>query len=252
MKLSLIEYMKFALLIGINYRKSPAELRGCINDVIVMKRYLMEKRGYLPENIMVLTEDEPNKPTGMNILQQLGKLILRAQTGGAKEIWLHYSGHGSSTRDLDGDESDGLDETIVPLDYLKCGMIRDDQLNDYLEHVPAGCKMYCIFDCCHSGTILDLMYQYKGGIENSIENKGAHLKGNIVMISGCADKETSADAKINGGWSGAMTAAYISCIADDIECDDLLLKMRDYIKRNGYKQVPQMCSSRPIGDKLKW
>lgn len=38
----------------------------------------------------------------------------------------HYSGHGGTTKDLDGDEEDGTDETIYPIDHERAGMIVDD------------------------------------------------------------------------------------------------------------------------------
>lgn len=244
--------MKYALLVGINYRGTKSELRGCINDVHAMKQHLVQNRGYKEENIKVLTEDETMKPTGANIMHEMGKLILKAHTGGAEELWLHYSGHGSHTRDLDRDEDDGRDETIVPLDYARNGMITDDQLHDYLEHLPESCKMYCIFDCCHSGTILDLKYQYRGSGKNGVENHNSRLKANIVMISGCMDTQTSADAHISGEWAGAMTSAYINCIKDDIQCEQLLNGMRDYLKEHKYTQYPQLCCSHEITHGQRW
>jgi hypothetical protein len=245
--------MKYALLIGINYRKTRSELRGCINDVNSMKKHLQETRGYLPENIVVLTEDTPKKPTTRNIMEELDVLISKGI--GDAELWLHYSGHGSHTRDRDGDEDDGQDETIVPLDFRTGGMITDDQLHDHLGKLPDSCKMYCILDCCHSGTILDLKYQYRGDDRNGIESSEPRLKGNIIMISGCMDTQTSADARINGKWAGAMTTSYIECMkggASGIECEDLLDGMRNYLRTNGYTQYPQMCSSSRITEHRLW
>ena len=243
----------FALLVGINYRNTQSELQGCINDVNSMRSFLL-KRGYLPENITVLTEDEDKKPTGINIMTELAKLIMNAHTLKAKEIWFHYSGHGSYTRDRSGDERDGRDETIVPLDYATNGMITDDQLHDYLVHVPKGCKMYCIFDCCHSGTILDLKYQYKGGATNTIENARSTIGSHILLLTGCADVQTSADAFIKGRWAGAMTTAFLEAMKDqtNIPCSLLLDRVRAYLKSNGYQQVAQMCCSNRITPTLQW
>jgi metacaspase-1 len=243
---------KFALLVGINYRGTSNALKGCINDVHTMKNHLINTRGYKDENIVVLTEDETKTPTGANIMHELSTLILRAHTNKAKEVWFHYSGHGSYIKDLDGDEDDRRDETIVPVDYAKNGMITDDTMHDYLEHLPVGCEMYCIFDCCHSGTILDLKYQYRRGSVNGIENKNSKIKGDIIMISGCMDTQTSADTRMKGKWCGAMTSAYISCIKDDITCEDLLNSMRDFLKEHGYTQYPQMGCSHPITDGEKF
>ena len=243
---------KYALLIGINYKGTPQALRGCINDVLNMRKYLIEQRGYKEENIRVLSEEEGAKPTGPNIKHELSKLILNSHSKEADEIWLHYAGHGSSTRDLDGDEDDGKDETIVPLDFRQNGMITDDELHDYLEHLPKKCRMYCIFDCCHSGTILDLKYQYKGNSRNGIENPKAPIKGDVIMISGCMDRQTSADAKINNKWCGAMTNSYIKCIKNGITCEQLLNDMRECLKKGGYSQYPQMCCSSSITNKQLW
>ena len=47
------------------------------------------------------------------------------------------SGHGGQTRDLDGEEIDGYDEVIFPVDYLTAGHIVDDvsfQLIGAAEH----------------------------------------------------------------------------------------------------------------------
>lgn len=238
--------MKFALLVGINYRGTNAELKGCINDVNTMKTHLLDVQGYKEENIVMLTEDTVKKPTGVNIMHELSTLILRAHTQGAKEIWFHYSGHGSHVPDLDGDEDDGRDETLVPLDYAKNGMIVDDTLHDYLENLPKGCTFHCILDCCHSGTIMDLKYQYIKDDLNGIENKASTIEGDVVMISGCTDHQSSADTLFQGKWCGAMTAAYIDCYKEGITCQDLLLGMREFLKTHGYEQYPQMCSSYPI------
>lgn len=37
------------------------------------------------------------------------------------------SGHGGQTKDLDGDEDDGYDEVIYPLDHKQAGHIVDDE-----------------------------------------------------------------------------------------------------------------------------
>jgi hypothetical protein len=238
---------KFALLIGINYSGTSAELKGCVNDVQTMKNYLIDTREYQDANIVVLTDDQA---TNANIMGGINTLIGH---GSAEELWLHYSGHGSTTRDRNGDEDDGKDETIVPVDYQSKGMITDDTLHATLTALPeVGPKLYCIFDCCHSGTILDLKYQYRGGSSNGVENPAPRLKGNVIMVSGCMDTQTSADAHIGGKYCGAMTSAYVNSIKDGSTCSQLLDAMRDYLKSNNYTQYPQMSSSSKIDAGLSW
>ena len=49
-----------------------------------------------------------------------------------------------------GDEDDGYDETLIPVDFQKSGQIRDDDLLKILVHpMPAGVTMTCLMDCCH-------------------------------------------------------------------------------------------------------
>lgn len=68
-------------------------------------------------------------------------------------------------RDLDGDEEDGYDETIYPVDHAKypgeSGQIIDDLMHDIMvKPLCEGCRLTCIFDSCHSGTALDLPFVY--------------------------------------------------------------------------------------------
>ena len=71
----------------------------------------------------------------------------------------HYSGHGSQQRNYTGDEVDGFDETLCPLDFETQGMIVDDEINATLVRpLPRGAKLHAIIDACHSGTMLDLPF----------------------------------------------------------------------------------------------
>lgn len=239
---------KFALLVGLNYTGTSSALRGCENDVEHIREYLITKRGYRDENIAILTEDTKVKGTGMNIMHALGALVIKAHVADAEELFFHYSGHGSYTRDYDGDEKDGNDETIIPLDYKSSGMITDDQLHDYVEYLPKKCNMYCLFDCCHSGTILDLKWRYEGDFKNYVENAASKVDSNVVMISGCRDDQTSADAYINGKWAGAMTSAFLACIDRANTWEQLLVDMRAYLRNNNYTQYPRLCSSNYMCD----
>ncbi len=41
-------------------------------------------------------------------------------------------------------------------------MIIDDELNNWLVNpLPQGCKLHCIIDACHSGSVMDLPYRSK-------------------------------------------------------------------------------------------
>lgn len=154
---------KRAVMIGINYvGDDPGELSGCWNDVLNMKKYIQDVHGFEEENIVILMDDGIHtEPTKANIIDAYKTIIAQAEENDA--IFLHYSGHGTKLRDDDGDESDGYDEALVPRDFQTNGMIRDDDLYELLlKNLPDGVHMTSLMDCCHSGTILDLPYLFKG------------------------------------------------------------------------------------------
>jgi metacaspase-1 len=108
---------------------------------------------------MPSTVQRVKSPTRANILQAMKNLVAGAQTGDS--LFLQFSGHGSQVRDTSGDEVDGLDETILPLDFKTAGQITDDDMYDILvRRVPKGARLTALFDCCHSGTGLDLPYSH--------------------------------------------------------------------------------------------
>ncbi|KAG1729665.1 caspase domain-containing protein [Suillus paluster] len=153
---------KKALCIGINYTGQQGELRGCINDANSMKRFLMVQFGYKEEDMVILTDDarDPRQvPTQQNILRAMEWLARDARPNDS--LFFHYSGHGGQTKDLDGDEEDGFDEVIYPVDFKQNGHIVDDLMHQIMvKPLPAGCRLTAIFDSCHSGSALDLPYVY--------------------------------------------------------------------------------------------
>ncbi|KAK6852445.1 metacaspase [Apiospora arundinis] len=151
-----------ALLIGINYFGQEGELRGCVNDANNVSNFLMERYNYKREDMIMLTDDTSDprlQPTKANILRGMQWLVEGARADDA--LFLHYSGHGGQTEDLDGDEDDGYDEVIYPLDYKTAGHIVDDEIHHIVVRpLLPGVRLTAIFDSCHSGTVMDLPYVY--------------------------------------------------------------------------------------------
>ncbi|KAM5367602.1 hypothetical protein ACJZ2D_009970 [Fusarium nematophilum] len=151
-----------ALLIGINYFGQDGELRGCINDVHNVSAFLVERYGYKRQDMVILTDDQSNpvmQPTRENIIRAMGWLVSNAQPNDA--LFLHYSGHGGQVEDEDGDEDDGYDECIYPVDFQNAGHILDDEIHHYVvKPLQQGVRLTAIFDSCHSATVMDLPYVY--------------------------------------------------------------------------------------------
>ncbi|KAB5549511.1 metacaspase-1 [Coniochaeta sp. 2T2.1] len=178
-----------ALLIGINYFGQKGELRGCINDTKNVSNFLMERYGYKREDMVILTDDQSNpvlQPTKDNIIRAMKWLVADAQPNDA--LFLHYSGHGGQTEDFDGDEEDGNDEVIYPVDYKTAGHIVDDEIHFHVvKPLRAGVRLTAIFDSCHSGSVMDLPYIYstKGVLKepNLAKEAGEGLLGAITSYA---------------------------------------------------------------------
>lgn len=61
--------------------------------------------------------------------------------------------------DTVGDEPDGMNEMIVPVDHQYNGYIADDVINRRLiRPLPHGVRLHALVDSCHSGTSMDLRH----------------------------------------------------------------------------------------------
>jgi hypothetical protein len=229
---------KKALLIGINYIGTPHALSGCIEDVNRMKD-LLSQHGF--NSIQMLTDLTDLKPTKQNILNEIKNMIVNAVAGDL--LFLHFSGHGSYTYDVNKDETDGRDEMIISSDLQ--GVI-DDELKTILSnHMKRDVTIVGLFDSCHSGTILDLKYNYldSNNYDKYTENdKVSECNGNVIMISGCMDSQTSAEAWVDNKIQGAMTWCFIESINKKPNCSwrEILKHMRDLLKNGYYSQIPQL------------
>ncbi|KDQ16915.1 hypothetical protein BOTBODRAFT_30292 [Botryobasidium botryosum FD-172 SS1] len=174
---------KKALLIGIQYKNctwpadlvapTPADptpsmsLDSPHHDAKRVKE-MLELRGY--DDIRVLLDDPALEakfqPTKKRIIKGMNWLVRGAQSG--DKLFFYFAGHGWQIPDLNGDEDDGWDEVILPIDFVQLheaekgsGVIVDDDIHDMLvTSLPAGCQLTAISDCCHSGTNLDLRHGY--------------------------------------------------------------------------------------------
>ena len=242
---------KKALLIGINYYETPAaQLNGCINDAVNMRNMLIDAYGYESANITVLRDDTAaNKPTAANIVKQLTSII--AQSASLKEIWIHYSGHGSQINDTNGDEiADGKDEVIVPSDYVTAGVVTDDMIFNIIR--KTRCPTMLIFDSCNSGTVCDLMWNFNAISATQVSaiktNKIAVTNQNVFCFSGCRDEQSSADIYNTSSTQscGALTTAFIESLRinkHDVDVKTLYLGVVAYLKQMGMEQIPQLSSS---------
>lgn len=238
---------KCALLVGINYVGTPNELKGCINDITNMKDALIKNYGYQESNITMMTDNTAVKPTRKNILAELLKLIL----SGSTNLFFHYSGHGSYVKDVNGDEIDGQDESLVPIDFETSGMIIDDELRGILQCVNENCKMTVVFDCCHSGSGLDLaynVYERVGKYYLMKDAKYQETRGQIILISGCQDPQTSADTVEEKQNQGALTYCFLNTIKanKNLTYEQFFKGLKTMLQTKKYSQIPNLSAGKTL------
>lgn len=250
-----------ALLVGINaYRSAP--LRGCVPDILSMDRLLTN---YGVQNIKTLLDKEATKDA---ILR--GLLWLSAQ--GAETAYFVFSGHGTRVEDVDGDEArqnsgTTYDQAICPIDYQKAGFILDDELAERWSLFPMRTKLIVQLDSCFSakserGFIGKQIDRYLKWREPRVlphklaakapkpEKKKAVLprRQHMILLSGCRDFETSADAYLGGEYRGAMTyfiQQSLARLGPTTNWRDVLEDARRELEKQGFAQIPQL--SGPAG-----
>lgn len=216
---------KRAFLCGVSYKNQKYELRGATQDLKNMKSLLVEQFNFPNDSILILAEDEFHcSPTRKNIEVAFKWLMRGIQHGDS--LVFYFSGHGLRQRDLHGDEIDGYDETICPLDFRTKGMILDNYINDTIvKPLISGVTLHAIVDCCHSGTVLDLPHAYdihtskwEVGHHSSVVGKGT-IGGRAICFSACEDYQLAADTSALSSekeMSGAMTSTFIKAIKEAV------------------------------------
>lgn len=170
-----------ALLVAVDYpRDSDYHLPGCTKDVDTMRRRL-RRSGFAPHEIRVVTNAHA---TRARILWELRDIVERSAS--LDFLVVHFSGHGMQRPATDGAESDGLDEVIIPWFTEQITPIDDNTVTSIVRRVAPGCKGLFIFDCCHSGTIVDSA--------PLLGRRGAPL----VCVSACQDHEKALQIRGNG------------------------------------------------------
>lgn len=183
------------LLVAINaYPKN--RLSGCINDAEDM-RWILKQLDHRAE-IQKLYDIRATKLNILNGIRWLSD----------EENIFFFSGHGSQVADINGDEIDGLDETIVNIDYARTGMIRDDEIREAI----GDNRIELIMDCCHSGTNTRMfstttkIRAIDKGYSSPVEiGRIRNLNDESISWAACQDSEVATETTINGQQRGVFT-----------------------------------------------
>jgi hypothetical protein len=261
---------KRALLVGINRYKVPgADLRGCVNDVRNMQGLLTRVYGFKPDDVTTLLD---HAATTRAMRTGISQLIASGRKGDV--LLFHYSGHGSNVPDADGDEADERDEIVCPTDLDWKNPLGDDWLRKTFNKLRAGVNLTVIMDCCHSGSITrqlrppdaprverflpcpwDLVAtesgrRLRGKPTRALRRGKRPSRTNVtdvpigeLLITGCRDTQTSADAFIGGSYNGALTWSLARAITESngtLTYRQLHERSIKRLSQEGYSQVPQL------------
>lgn len=147
-------HRQLALLVGVGAYKNPSvnTLRGPAADVAAMRELLVKRYGFPPENVCTLVDGAATTAAFRAAFDRT--LVARAAQNDVAVFY--FSGHGSQTRDTNGDDSgDGWDETLLLQDARVNGVkdLVDDELNTMLERLHAQTRnVVVILDSCNSGS----------------------------------------------------------------------------------------------------
>nr|MDJ0678841.1 caspase family protein [Xenococcaceae cyanobacterium MO_167.B52] len=128
---------KLALLIGINQYTNNKELNGCVTDVELQKELLIHRFGFLPQDILTLTDHQATRENIETAF--LEHLTEQAQPDDI--VVFHFSGYGGRVKmlpkNLDSTETgeERLMESLLPADGListKGNPAANDLLKDTL------------------------------------------------------------------------------------------------------------------------
>lgn len=273
---------KKALLVGVNKYKYVRSLKGCVNDVRNIADILTSFYGFSTNEIRTIVDESVTRDNLMQRLDwlidnaQTGDSLFFHFSGHGSQV-LDRDG---DELDDNMDEILCLHDMDFrdPNSYLL-----DDDFNDIIDRLPKGVYLTVCIDSCHSGTAtrdigvlnselqipqsdtkiqsrfikppadIDLRAYGKALNKRSMGSKiredkqvsgvESSTKAKHILLAGCRDEQTSADAFIANDYNGAFT--YYLCKAlrskrGIITYEQLIENVRNSIAFNSYDQVPQL------------
>lgn len=253
-------------------------LPGCFNDTITMNN-ILTKRLLVPSNNITIMRDDLAQssslyPSKSNIQAQLANIITRANKKEFDTLWITYSGHGSQVKASNAGEPNGKNSVIVPADFIDSGFISDNYIaTQFLSKLPSDLNVNIVFDCCNSGTAVDLPYTYSSPRSVAVRENDNKISANVCYISGCRDDQTSESVTVSKGldfgkrktiiqshpgtrdliWRGALTCAFEAVLSNygisplvKIGLDIIFAAIQVFLIKKGYNQSPEVSLSKDL------
>ncbi len=266
---------RHALVIGIDDYPYISKLQGCVNDALLMRGILEQNFGFPPDNIIQLLNEQATREA---ILRELDALVDRV--GKDDLVVIQYAGHGSQMTDREGDEPDGLDETIMPFDTEGWRGdnrdISDDEIHLRLLRLSRKTSYTTlIVDACHSGTITrdgfgmmaramppdlrpveqlppsPITPEMQAEMQQSAGTRGPSgwlpMEDHYVLLAGCRDEEISYEYQVKGGAEPVVHGAMTYFLSEELiratpgtTYRDVFERVAAKVNANNARQHPQM------------
>lgn len=227
---------KKALLFEItDYKGTDHDLKGCIND----------HKGFLKAcfdfEVKAFKNSQVTKKTFITELHKAISELIQDDL-----LVIHYSGHGTQVKDLNGDEEDQFDEGLYVID----GVVVDDDIHEALMGIPVGATVVIFLDSCFSGTATKHAYtgykkgKFIPGTGTFLEKKNSSVfkseKINWIVFSGCSENQTSEDAFIDGKYWGAFSYYALKTLSRNLTYKEWYQKIREYLPSYYFDQIPTL------------
>lgn len=237
--------MRRAVVIGLGEQldKSWGKINGDKDVPLVVA--MLKANGF--DDIATLTN---SKATKAGIVNAFKSVINRSQRGDI--IYIHFSGHGQMMTDMNGDESDGLDEAWIPYDaYLKyCSKdkgekhLSDDEISQYLTRLRSKIGdegvIAVVVDACHSGdSTRDLCEKDSvvvRGVDVDFIIPGKKTKSSVRLSETWLTLSACQDYQLNQEYNGVGKLTHI-----------LANNWRDYVGKSDltiYKAIDEVYETR--------
>jgi uncharacterized caspase-like protein len=146
---------RWAVVIGVgDYdNKNVPRLRFAESDADAMYRLLTTRAGYPRENVVLLTDRAPEKPTLQNIRLALGDFLPRKTTRDDM-VLIYYAGFGAPEVDASSKETDGLAKYLIPRNVqpesLRKTAFAMEEIQGILARIPAE-RVVLLLDTSYGG-----------------------------------------------------------------------------------------------------
>ena len=238
--------MRRALLVGVEYSDSDTPKAQATRDFDVGRfaDVLAGSYGFAKPDIHRLAGKEA---TTAAVIAAFEKHLIQDAQPGDVVVFL-FTGHGTQVADLNGDESDGLDEALCTFDFTWSkpeSWLTDDILASLIARIPTD-RVLMINTACHSGSSTRGASSDPGTLQIDGVNSGFHPRQNAgaeggwdsmsregadperipILLAGCAPDEVGYRSDVP-----PVGSTFLSALLPVLKKGGAQLTFRDAIQR---------------------